>query len=228
MATTLSNVTMPIQLQQEAAPTIDGLISRIDPWVLYHLKSTILSDVHYENQLYGPINSFIGSVFPTGRRYMTIPQALLRRSIPEGEADEGDISIGSIGGLHESRNLEGNEIEKMFPDFLTVKVRPTLANLPRLHTAVCIVEVKRDDLTARQAEKQLTLYMERVSTQRFVSDDFRGYLVMGKKVIVYGRDPNPGVGEPGYYRHGEFSMLDDNDPFTRDLSQISVNNWNTY
>ena len=62
MPTTLSNVTMPIPLQPEAAPTIDGLISQIDPWVLYHLKSIILSNVHYENQLYGPINSFIGSI----------------------------------------------------------------------------------------------------------------------------------------------------------------------
>ena len=114
----------------------------------------------------------------------------------------------------------------MIPDFLTVKVRPTLANIPRSHTAVCMVEVKRDDLTTRQSEKQLTAYMERVFDQRFFSDDFRGYLVMGQKVIVYGRDPNPGIGQPAYYRLGEFSMLDNNDPFTRDLSQISVNNWN--
>lgn len=106
MATTLINATMPIPLQQEAAPTIDGLISQIDPWVLYHLKSIILSNVHYENQLYGPINSFIGSIFPTRRRYMTIPQALLRRAILEGdEVDEflGNISIGSTGGIHVAR-----------------------------------------------------------------------------------------------------------------------------
>ena len=107
MHTTLNNATMPIRLQPEAAPTVDGLISQIDPWVLYHLRSIISSDVHYENQLYGPINSFIGSIFPTRRRYMTIPQALLRRAILEAdEVDEflGDISIGSTGGLHESRN----------------------------------------------------------------------------------------------------------------------------
>ena len=107
MPTTLSNVTMPIPLQPEAAPTIDGLISQIDPWVLYHLQSIISSNVHYENQLYGPINTFISSIFPTRRRYMTIPQALLRRAIRESdEVDEflGDISIGSTGGLHESRD----------------------------------------------------------------------------------------------------------------------------
>ena len=62
MHTTLNNATMPIRLQPEAAPTVDGLISQIDPWVLYHLRSIISSDVHYENQLYGPINSFIGSI----------------------------------------------------------------------------------------------------------------------------------------------------------------------
>ena len=107
MPITLRNATMPIQLRQEVAPTIDGLISQIDPWVLYHLQSIISSNVHYENQLYGPINTFISSIFPTRRRYMTIPQALLRRAIRESdEVDEflGDISIGSTGGLHESRD----------------------------------------------------------------------------------------------------------------------------
>ena len=104
---TLINVTLPLPLQPEAPPSINGLISRIDPWVLYHLKTIVLSNVHYENQLYGPMNSFITSIFPTRRRYMTIPQALLRRAIQDGnEVDEflDNVSIGSTGALHESRN----------------------------------------------------------------------------------------------------------------------------
>lgn len=106
MPTTLINVAMPLALQPEYPPTVNGLISQIDPWVLYHLKSVISSNVHYENQLYGPISSFINSIFPTSRRYMTIPQAILRRAILEGdEVDEylDNVSIGSTGALHESR-----------------------------------------------------------------------------------------------------------------------------
>lgn len=55
-----------------------------------------------------------------------------------------------------------------------------------------------------------------------ISNDFCGYLVMGKNVVVYGLDPTNVIVEP----IGKFSMLDDSIPFTRELSQISVNNWN--
>ena len=107
MPTTLHNAAIPGPLRAEDPPTINQLISRIDPWVLYHLKSVISSEVHYENQLYGPINSFISSIFLTSRRFMNIPQALLRRPLDESQVDEhlANISFGSTGGLHESRNL---------------------------------------------------------------------------------------------------------------------------
>ena len=90
---------------------------------------------------------------------------------------------------------------------------------------VCIVEVKRDDDTPFQAESQMVGYMRRAFEHGSLSDDFRGYLVKGEEVVVYGRAPYAGPG-PLVHNLAEFSMLDDNDPFTRELSQISVNNWN--
>ena len=91
---------------------------------------------------------------------------------------------------------------------------------------VCMVEVKRDDDTVRQAETQMYGYMGRVFEHGSLSDDFCGYLVKGQEVEVYGRNPNGAPGIPAVGVLGRFSMLDDNDPFTRELSQISVNNWN--
>ncbi|KAF8233104.1 hypothetical protein L208DRAFT_1396291 [Tricholoma matsutake] len=57
---------------------------------------------------------------------MTIPQAIVRRAMGADEIDEdlGNISFGSTGALHESRDLLGAEAEKSFPDFVTVKVIP--------------------------------------------------------------------------------------------------------
>jgi hypothetical protein len=35
---------------------MNNLIAQIDDWVIYHLLRTLESDIHYENQLYGPIS----------------------------------------------------------------------------------------------------------------------------------------------------------------------------
>lgn len=97
----------PPDLQHENPPSVPNLIAQIDPWVIYHLKTTILSDVHYENQLYGVLNLFHASIYPLRRRFMTIPQGLLRKVLDPDNIDEylADLSFGSTGGLHESRDL---------------------------------------------------------------------------------------------------------------------------
>ena len=45
---------MPPGLQFEQPPNVDNLIAQIDDWVIYHLLRTLESNIHYENQLYGP------------------------------------------------------------------------------------------------------------------------------------------------------------------------------
>ena len=107
MATLDSPAQMPPRLRPEQPPSVDNLIAQIDDWVIYHLLRTLESDIHYENQLYGPISSFLGSIFPSRRRYMLIPQAILRRAMNDSEVAEdlANVSIGSTGAFHESRDL---------------------------------------------------------------------------------------------------------------------------
>ena len=71
------------------------------------LLRTLESNIHYENQLYGPISSFLTSIFPSRRRYMLIPQAIFRRPMSDSEVAEdlANVSIGSTGAFHESRDL---------------------------------------------------------------------------------------------------------------------------
>lgn len=98
---------IPPELPLENPPSVNNLITRIDSWIIYHLLRTLESDVHYENQLYGPISSFLASIFPSRRRYMVIPQAILRRAMDDHEIDEdlANVSFGSTGAFHESRDL---------------------------------------------------------------------------------------------------------------------------
>ena len=81
-----------------------------------------------------------------------------------------------------------------------------------------MVEVKRDEDTYLQAEEQMMGNMQWVTVFEHgsSSDDFGGYLVLGQKVVVFRRDPNEEAAVPVVLR--EVSMLDDNDPFTRELS----------
>jgi hypothetical protein len=94
-------------LQSEKLPSVDDLISQIDDWVIYHLLKTLQSGIHYENQLYGPISSFLSSIFPSRQRFMLIPQAIFRRAMKDDEVAEdlANVSISSTGAYHESRGL---------------------------------------------------------------------------------------------------------------------------
>ena len=68
-------------LKFKIPPTVLCHLSQIQPWVTNHLKSTIQSNVHYKHQLYGPLNTFLTSIFPISQRFMIIPQALLRKVV---------------------------------------------------------------------------------------------------------------------------------------------------
>jgi hypothetical protein len=106
MATLDAPAQMPPALQHENPPNVNNLIFQIDSWIIYHLLKTLESNIHYENQLYGPISSYLTSIFPTRRRYMVIPQAIFRRAINIDEVEDlANVSIGSTGAYHESRNL---------------------------------------------------------------------------------------------------------------------------
>ena len=107
MATLDQPLQMPPALTHQNPPSVPELIDNIDPWVIYHLKQTILSGVHFENQLYGVVNSYHTSIFPLSRRFMVIPQALIRRAMDAEEIEEdlSNTSFGSTGAFHESRDI---------------------------------------------------------------------------------------------------------------------------
>ena len=97
---------LPPPLRYEIPPTVPGLMAQTQHWLLYHLQATISSNVHYENQLYGVMNSLLLSAFLLQRQFMIIPQGLLRKALNEEEEWElANVSFGSSGGVHESRNL---------------------------------------------------------------------------------------------------------------------------
>ena len=107
MATLAAPLTIPLPLIPEAIPTVATHAASLDPWVIWNLKNSISAEVHYENHLYGPVNTYLNAVFPLRRRFSVIPQAIIRRVMDADEVweDLGNISIGSSGGVHESRNL---------------------------------------------------------------------------------------------------------------------------
>jgi hypothetical protein len=80
-------------------------MAQIPAWVIYLLRTTIESNVHYESQLHGPIGAFLESIFPQRRQFMSIAQATLREVVDPDDGDLANISFGSTGGEHRSRNV---------------------------------------------------------------------------------------------------------------------------
>lgn len=107
MATLDAKPCLPDPLPFEQSPATDHHITQIDPWVIYLLRTTIESNIHYESQLHGPISAFLESIFLQRRRFMSIPQATLREVMnPEDMDDDlANVSFGSTGGEHRSRNV---------------------------------------------------------------------------------------------------------------------------
>ena len=203
-----SNISLPPDLHVEnPVPTINQIKAQIESWVVYNLQKTIKSDVHFENQLYGPWNSFLTSVFPPHRRFMIIPQALVRRAITDPDdvdEDLGNVSFGSTGAIHEARTMgefflmyyqglftyssitfsDGREIEKKFPDFMPVKV--TLHGGPiREHRVLCVVEVERNGEPSGRGHYQMVDYMEHLIDHSLREENLLGFLIIGIIVKKY-------------------------------------------
>ncbi|KAJ7600645.1 hypothetical protein C8J56DRAFT_1156976 [Mycena floridula] len=223
----LANAVLPNALLHENPPTRAQLLASVDPWIPYHLKQTIQSIPRFEHMVYGQLISYLASILPHRRRFMTIPQFILRRTMQPHEirVDRANVSTGSTGGLHESRNLPGAEHGTMFPDFVTVKVTP-LAGLARDHRVVCLIEVKKDGDSIYKARDQMWGYMEQIIGHPNREPNLYGFLVLGAVVEVY-RIQDEGFGEgdvPFYLR--DITMFDAADEFTNGLCDIAIANWN--
>lgn len=157
---------------------------------------------------------------------MNIAQGTLREVLdPHSiEDDLTNISFGSTGGIHRARTVPGSEINKLFPDFLTVSVYPQLLGAHRDYRIVSVLELKRDDQSLTKSQEQMLQYMERILEVGNPSNNFRGFLLMGEFVEIYG---SRGFAErriPEYL--GTFNIFDAADRFTNELAEIAVAHWN--
>lgn len=66
-----------------------------------------------------------------------------------------------------------------FPDFLTVKIKPQPS---RHHYVVSVIEIKRNE---GEAEDQMFGYMAALAKHPVRERNLQGFLVMGRKVLVY-------------------------------------------
>ncbi|GJJ11980.1 hypothetical protein Clacol_006218 [Clathrus columnatus] len=222
---------LPPPLLHEPPPSVDQLRAQIEHWIIYHLLKTLESNVYYENHLYGPLNSFLASIFPMRRRYMVIPQAILRRALTEDEIGRHhpNVSVGSTGAIHEARDIDmsgGVEHSKHYPDFVIVKVTPRLETR-RDHCIVCIVEVKRDAGSISLAIAQMDAYMKQAARLSSRVENLRGYLTLGSSVLRFWLENEEGDLVVNHTREEDmFNMSDQGDPFTRELCQIAIDSWN--
>ncbi|KIJ89931.1 hypothetical protein K443DRAFT_15677 [Laccaria amethystina LaAM-08-1] len=157
---------------------------------------------------------------------MSIAQAALREVInPEDMDDDlSNTSFGSTGGEHRSRNVPGQETNKLLPDFLTVKVILRPSNLPREYRIITVVELKRNDDDQAKSEAQMLRYMMRIDQIAAPDNNFRGFLVMQDNVQVYGYS--------GYGANrmaeivNEYNIFTPGNHFTTDLTDIAIAYWN--
>lgn len=89
---------------------------------------------------------------------------------------------------------------------------------------MCIVEVKRDDVTSGEARLQMLEYMKRAIDHPSREPNLRGYLVEANQVTPYL------VVRRGFcwvVEQGEtFDMFAAGDRFTTELCEIAIQTWN--
>ncbi|CAA7263473.1 unnamed protein product [Cyclocybe aegerita] len=182
------DIPFPGQLAHEPAPQAEAVVSGVDAWVVYQLKNNLLRGVHYENQLYGHWNAYLYELFPSRRRFMITPQAIIRTPVAgEGEPediDDADRSFGSTGAIFESRNLPGFEECIKYPDFVPFKEVPQVDG-EIIHHPITIVEVKRDLQGLEDGHSQMVGYMTTAARHRNTPRTLRGFLLGGHHLKVY-------------------------------------------
>ncbi|KAJ3798491.1 hypothetical protein GGU11DRAFT_780839 [Lentinula aff. detonsa] len=218
---------LPDVLQPEVPPTAIGHANSLSQWVKWNFKRALTANVHYEHQLYGPDNTYLQSIFPSTRQFSVIPQALLRRAIRKGTIKDLNVSTGSTGAKHWSRNTKGKSVNKTYPDFLAVKVIPTTEDKPRSHYVVCVVEIKlgedgMTDVEVGDAEMQMYRYMTTLIKHPYRVPDVKGYLLKGSTYSEFKI-----IGDEVIYTPGQYNdIFAAGDPLTISLCKIAVQEWN--
>ncbi|PBK64187.1 hypothetical protein ARMSODRAFT_1088115 [Armillaria solidipes] len=229
MPTLDSSSQLPAPLPFENPLTANAHMASLDYWAIFNLRNVNMSNIHYENQVYGATNTYLQAIFPLKRQFSIIPQALLRRMMEPDEVEEDwdNVSLGSSGGLHEARHLPGKEVGKAFPDFAVVKHRIFIAN-EREHEILTIVEVKLRTLSLSQALEQMMRYMDALYALPNCDPMVIGYLFASNRVMKFWIVEDIGVPKGYTVEHGEWHDLLalDEDCLTEELCIFAVDNWN--
>lgn len=101
-----------------------------------------------------------------------------------------------------------------------VKVTPQ-PGLIRDHRIVCVVELKRDDVSEDRSVRRMFDYIDQIAQHPSRDENLRGYLIMANEVIQFTLDVN-GVTSRGH----NFDMFAAGDPFTKKLCEIAIRHWN--
>ncbi|KAL0572237.1 hypothetical protein V5O48_009719 [Marasmius crinis-equi] len=226
----------PGAFQNTTAPASwQAVRDQIDPAVAWNFWRVCQDDVHYEHQLYGYLNAYLGEIFPAHRRFTVHPQYMLRPV-----TEEGNLSIGSLGGEHRSRNNHGRETNKKLPDFLVTKSFPRQLNEPRAQLFVALVEVKlslqaaqEDGPTDVESLDQVYDYLDVVAEYPHAENELNGFLVSPDRFLHVVRESS-GTGFPTY-RYYPSSYRADREygyvfslhtPLVRYLGLIAIAKWN--
>ncbi len=226
--------------QRVRPPTLQALYASLDPFSFWYLKSVISSRLQYEHHVYGPFNVYLQGIFPSWRRFAVIPQALIRRVMDIKDIDENlaNVSIGSAGGLHESRDLSkssapnacwsltillpaGVEVEKSFPDFVVVRVKAYPGGA-REHYIVTVIEVKKDPIPNEAMHEQMVRYMARVADLPNRQRNIKGYLVTGHRATPYTINDDTAEIVEGR----TIDIFAPGDPLTTSLCNAAIRHWN--
>ncbi|KAI4294008.1 hypothetical protein K525DRAFT_262221, partial [Schizophyllum commune Loenen D] len=234
--TTPSSVLLPNPyiVVQQPPPTAAQLRSSLDTFLLWNYIRTIEDGKgrhHYENELYGVLNTLFFGIFPLSRRFMIEPQILLRKfpltvqELQQRNRAGSDISISSLGTLHESRKIKNQPRGgNLAPDFGVVKVCPSQQPNPRLYVLLSIVEVKGEKDKTKQIGQMLQ-YMERIAEvpTSHRHSPFCGYILNNTQYMKWtlGLAPNFIITRTGW-----LELRDGQDLFIKELCTLSTQYWN--
>ncbi|CAA7262762.1 unnamed protein product [Cyclocybe aegerita] len=213
-------------------PTVVQIGDSIPESTYWHLSTVLRKTPHYENQYYLSLNGYLKTIFPEEQLYGVAPQHIIRPSLDADDIDEfqlAELSFTSTGGVHESRFQAGHERGKKIPDFTIIRVRPTSLNMYNKFF-VCILEVKRDEVSKSHAIDQLLSYLLAMRDHSRHDPDAPGILLEGRKCSVW-RLVDDEVFGTNIDVVDEFDVLDEIDAetgldkLTALLADISCKHW---
>ena len=97
-------------IPDEVIPTLAQLKTGVPKIVRWNMHETLSRQVHYENELYAPIDTYLSTIFPPSRGFTAGPQRLIRPAIQNSKR-------APLNGSKNSRNgSSGSDPDNNTPD----------------------------------------------------------------------------------------------------------------